>query len=72
MRQTISIRLSKEEMKTLDLWAKKERVERSDLVREALRRYLWLKELHGVRRRLIPQARRQGIYTDEDVFRIVS
>jgi Arc/MetJ-type ribon-helix-helix transcriptional regulator len=45
---------------------------RSEVVREALRRQLTLALLEEARRQLIPFAEAQGIYTDEDVFKLVS
>jgi hypothetical protein len=41
-------------------------------VREALRRYLAVREFQRLRESLIPFAEAQGVFTDEDVFRIVS
>jgi predicted transcriptional regulator len=45
---------------------------RSEVVREALRRQLTLELFEEARRQLIPFAEAQGIYTDEDVFKLVS
>jgi predicted transcriptional regulator len=45
---------------------------RSDVVRDALRRQLTLQLFEEARRKMIPFAEAQGIYTDEDVFKIVS
>ena len=43
-------------------------VSKSDLAREALRRYLQVAELRSLRARLVPLAQSQGIHSDEDVF----
>ena len=45
---------------------------RSEVVRDALRRQLTVELFEEARRRIIPFAEAQGIYTDEDVFKIVS
>ena len=45
---------------------------RSEVVRDALRRQLTLELFEDARRQLIPFAEAQGIFTDEDVFRLVS
>jgi predicted transcriptional regulator len=45
---------------------------RSEVIREALRRQLALDLLDEARRRLIPLAEARGIYTDEDVFKLLS
>ena len=52
--------------------AKRQKLTASEYVRDAVRRKLWLDAFDETRRRLIPKARAMGIYTDEDVFRIVS
>ena len=43
-------------------------VSKSDLAREALRRFLAVAQFRENRARLIPLAEAQGIHTDEDVF----
>ena len=45
---------------------------RSEVVRDALRRQLTLQLFEEARRKIIPYAEAQGIFTDEDVFKIVS
>ena len=52
--------------------AKKQKLTASEYVRDAVRRKLWLDAFDETRRALIPKARAMGIYTDEDVFEIVS
>ena len=52
--------------------AKKQKLTASEYVRDAVRRKLWLDAFDETRRALIPKARVMGIYTDEDVFEIVS
>jgi hypothetical protein len=37
-----------------------------------VKRQLWVEAFEESRRKAIPQARAAGIYTDEDVFKIVS
>lgn len=45
---------------------------RSEVVRDALRRQLTLRLFEEARRKVIPFAEAQGIYTDEDVFKLMS
>jgi len=45
---------------------------RSDLVRESLRDYLFLRRFRALRARLLAKAQAQGIYSDDDVFDRVS
>ncbi len=72
MRATITISLPKGTKQKLDSFVKKEGLNRSDIVREALRQYLFQNEFERLRRIAIPKAQEQGIFTDEDVFKIVS
>ena len=45
---------------------------RSEVVRDALRRQLTLRLFEEARRKAIPFAEAQGVYTDEDVFKLMS
>jgi metal-responsive CopG/Arc/MetJ family transcriptional regulator len=72
MRQTITISLPKPIKQKLDKLTKLEQINRSDIVREALREYLVKQEFRRLRKMLVPEAEKRGIYTDEDVFRKVS
>jgi metal-responsive CopG/Arc/MetJ family transcriptional regulator len=45
---------------------------RSAVVSDALKKYLALREIAELRQKMIPKARAQGIYSDEDVFALVS
>jgi metal-responsive CopG/Arc/MetJ family transcriptional regulator len=56
----------------LDRTVKEERLNRSDVIREALRRYLALREFRRLRGVLVPLAEKKGVFTDEDLFRQVS
>lgn len=72
MRESISISLPEELKEEVDRFTQAEGVSRSDLVREALREYLFVRRFRALRRQLMPHAEARGIYTDEDVFREVS
>lgn len=67
---TIRLDASLEEM--LDQVCRSSGRSRSEVVREALRRHLTLELFEEARRQLIPFAEAQGIYTDEDVFKLIS
>jgi metal-responsive CopG/Arc/MetJ family transcriptional regulator len=71
MRETISVSLPENLKEELDRLTQAEGVSRSDLVREALKAYLFARKFRSLREKLIPYAEAQGIYTDEDVFREV-
>jgi metal-responsive CopG/Arc/MetJ family transcriptional regulator len=72
MRQTVTISLPEDLKKALDQLSDEEGVSRSDLIRESLRDYLFVRRFRALRAKLVAKARAQGIYTDEDVFNRVS
>ena len=69
---TITIRLDEKLAKKLAHVAERSGRTRSDVIRDALRRQLAITILDEVREKLVPLAEKQGIYTDEDVFRKLS
>ena len=71
MRKTVTLSLPSAMKGGLDRWARKDHVSRSDLVREALRRYLALREFETLRGAWQPLARKRRLFSDEDVFRAV-
>lgn len=72
MRENISVSLPEELKAELDGLAQAEGLSRSDLIREAVREYLFTHRLNTLRRELAVYAEAQGVYTDDDVFRVVS
>lgn len=72
MRSTITISLPKPIRSRLDKLAKMEGVSRSDLVRESLRDYLFVRQFRKLRKNMMAKASQRGIHTDQDVFDRVS
>ncbi|MCK6504919.1 ribbon-helix-helix domain-containing protein [Myxococcota bacterium] len=72
MRHSVAISLPPELAERLDAFAEEEGTSRSEIVRDALRRYLALRQFEQVRAQVIPFAEAAGAFTDEDVFRTVS
>jgi predicted transcriptional regulator len=72
MRETLTISLPKELRRGLEKIARAEGVTSSEYVRRAIKADIFRRALRAARRELVPQARTQGIYTDEDVLKIVS
>lgn len=72
MRESISISLPEEVKEELDRFTEARGITRSDAVREAVADYLFREKLQALRARLMPYAEAQGVFTDEDVFRLVS
>lgn len=72
MRETLTISIPAVMRKQLSKAAKAEGVTQSEFVRKALKTELFRKSFRAARVELLPKARAQNIYTDEDVFKIVS
>mgnify|MGYP001602251356 CR=1 FL=1 len=72
MKGTLTIRLDQNLERLLDRQCKRTRRNRSEIVREALRRQLALLRFEELRRRVLPFAEARGYLTDEDVMRNIS
>jgi metal-responsive CopG/Arc/MetJ family transcriptional regulator len=72
MRQTVAISLPEELTAELDNAAREEGTSRSELVRDALRRFLAVRRFRAVRDSVTAHAEAAGFITDEDVFKALS
>ena len=72
MRTTITISLPREMRTELDTLSREEGVSRSDIVREGLRGYLFVRRFRRLRRKMVEKASRRGIFTDQDIYDRVS
>lgn len=72
MRATITVSLPEEVKDELDKAVRQEGVSRSDIIRESLRDYLFIRQFRTLRARMSAKAKMQGVYTDQDVFDRVS
>ncbi len=72
MSDTLTVSLPRAIGKELDVLVKRTGKTRSEVVREAVRRQLSLERFRALRERLVPKAQVRGLYTDEDVFKLVS
>lgn len=72
MRSTVTVSLPGKMAKDLDALAKKRGLTRSQVIQESLRTMLFNSYLDDFRSWAVPHARAMGIYSDEDVFKIVS
>ncbi len=72
MEEVLTIRLPKGTRRRLERRARAQKLSVSQLVRRALEQEEILASLVSARAELMPQARGLGLYTDEDVFAIVS
>lgn len=72
MRESVTISLTKELKEKLDKIAKDEKVNRSDIVKSALKQYLSIIEFRKIRSKMLLKAEMSGIYDEEDVYKIIS
>lgn len=72
MRAVISVSFPEEMAKELDRVAKASGRTKSDLIKAALRAYLWEDRFSRLRSGLTRKAKDKGLVTDEDVFKAVS
>ena len=72
MKETITIRLPDKLQKELDNVAKAEKASRSEVVRDAVARYLAIKRFQQLRKKVLPFAEAEGLLTDEDIFKVIS
>ena len=74
MREVISLSLPEGSMSKLRRIAKNKDLTLSEILRDALRKYLVLDEFNIIRRKMLQKTEKsgKGPYTDEDIFGIVS
>lgn len=68
---TITLRVPDELDEALERQSSAAGVSKSDLAREALRRFLAVSEFQRLRSKLVRRAQAQGVHTDDDVFRVL-
>ena len=72
MRETVTISLPRAIRREVDRIAKEEGISRSDVLRQSLEDFLFVRRFRQLRQRMMAGAQAQGIFTDEDVFNRVS
>jgi predicted transcriptional regulator len=72
MKDTITIRLPEKLQKELEIVVKAEKTSKSEIIRDAVARYLASKRFQQLRKKVLPFAEAQGLITDEDVFKAIS
>ncbi len=65
---TITLRIPDSMNQALDRQSAAQQISKSDLAREALRRFLVVTEFRALRAKMVPVAESKGIHTDDDVF----
>jgi predicted transcriptional regulator len=72
MNATITVSIPRKMNAQIERIAKRENIKKTDIVRGALNRYVGRMELDAIREVMVPEAQKKGIFTDEDVFKLVS
>jgi len=72
MVQSITVTLPADVQQALDDLTRKEGIPRDELIGEAVKEHLFLRQFRSLRARMVAEAQAQGIVTDEDVFDRVS
>ena len=72
MRSTITVSVPEKVRSELDRVSKAEGVSRSDIVRESIRDYLFIRQFRSLRKTMVKKASGRKVYTDQDVFDRVS
>jgi hypothetical protein len=72
MRSTLTISLPLPLRRSVSRAARALGLSESEFVRRAVQQQLWEEAFEASRRLLAPAARAKGVYTDEDVFKIIS
>ncbi len=72
MRETLTISLPGKTKRLVERAARESGLTTSEFVRQAIFHELWRDAVLDSRRQAVPAARERGLFTDEDVFRLVS
>lgn len=72
MRETLTISLPGNTKQLIEAAASESGLTVSEYVRLAIFRRLWQDAAADSRRVAVPRARAKGVYTDDDVFRLIS
>jgi Arc/MetJ-type ribon-helix-helix transcriptional regulator len=72
MRATLTVSLPPALRKNVSRSARDQGLSESEFVRRAVQRQLWADAFDQTRRKLLPRARAKRIYSDDDVFKMIS
>ncbi len=72
MPSSITIKLPDKLEKELEAVMKAEKTSKDKIIKDALIRYLSVKQFRLLRKKVLPFAESQGLLTDEDVFKAIS
>ena len=66
-----SVQLRPKIAKMVAILMNREGMTKTEIINEALRRFLLEREFQGIREKLIPYAQAKGIYAEEDINRVL-
>ena len=72
MKTMLTVRLTPKLGRELDKVSKSEKLPVSEIVRQSLGRYVAISRFRALQKKMVKKARKKGIFSDEDVFKIVS
>ncbi len=72
MPATLTIKLPVKMKSELDSIARKTHLRKNDIVIDAIGKSIARLQFQSIREQLIPEAQSKGIYTDDDIFKLVS
>ncbi len=69
---TLKLNINKETLSKINRLSDEMNIERDELIRKALKRYIFIAEMKNVRNRIRPKVKKLGFKTEDDIFRAVS
>ncbi len=72
MTDTITIRLPEKLQKELEVIVKEEKTSKSEIIRDAIARYVSIRRFQQLRKQVLPFAEAKGLLTDEEIFKTIS
>ena len=72
MRQILTISLPENLSEEVNDFLSRENITRSDLMREAVSDYIYFRKLKKLRDKMLIHSKGKNVFTDEDVFNLVS
>lgn len=72
MKENVTVSLPETMSSDLKRMAEEEGLTKSQIVRNALQDYIFIKKFRALRNKMVAKAQAQGVFTDEDVFEKIS
>jgi predicted DNA-binding protein len=72
MRTVLSISLPQKISSELEAFARATGRNKSDIIKESISLYLWESRYRNIKKKISVRAKKAGVVTDDDVFKVVS